>query len=427
MAGSEPAISCRGVWKSYRIYHQRSHTLKEKVLSRRNLYEDFWALKGIDLDVSRGTTTGIIGTNGSGKSTLLKTMARILTPNRGSLEVHGKMSPLLELGTGFHPELTGRENVYLGSSLLGQSRRQVDERYDEIVDFAGIADFMDTPVKNYSSGMYARLAFAVAISVDPEILLVDEVLSVGDEGFQVRCHQRMAELRDQGCTVVVVSHSLATVRALCSEAAWIDAGTVRQCGPSGDVVAAYLDAVHEGLLPGAPGAPAPAEGSGGHTLTGEARILDVSFVTPRGGPCAALHTGDSVTIRIRTVASRPLDDVSCGIAIHRGDDATLVFGQNTAEAGYALHLEGESVVEFAVEQLPLRAGAHTLTVALHDAAVRTVFDWHDKRYPLLVRADDARRASAGAAYIEGRWSATALPAAAGLEERPGPPPQAVPA
>ncbi len=401
MAESGPAIACRGVWKSYRIYHQRSHTLKEKILSRRNLYEDFWALRGIDLEVHRGTTMGIIGTNGSGKSTLLKTMARILTPNRGSLEVHGRMSPLLELGTGFHPELTGRENVYLGSSLLGQSRKQVDARYDEIVDFAGIESFMDSPVKNYSSGMYARLAFAVAISVDPEILLVDEVLSVGDEGFQVRCHQRMAELRENGATVVVVSHSLATVRALCSQVAWIDAGTVRCVGPAGEVVGNYLDSVHEGLLP-TEAANGDTDRTGGRALTGAACVLDVSVRTVHGQPATSIHTGDAITISILATAPEALHDVSCGIAIHRGDDSTLVFGQNTHEADCPVVIDGDTRIEFAIHHLPLRPGAHTLTVALHDHRVNTIYDWHDKRYALLVRSDSGRT-GAGAVHIDGDW------------------------
>ena len=157
------------------------------MLSRAHRYEDFWALKGIDLEVPTGTTLGIIGPNGSGKSTLVKTMAKIFNPNKGTLTVNGSISPLLELGTGFHPELTGKENVFLAGSVMGQTKRDVERRYDSIVDFAGIEQFMDIPVKNYSSGMYARLAFAVAISVEPDILLVDEVLSVGDESFQLRC------------------------------------------------------------------------------------------------------------------------------------------------------------------------------------------------------------------------------------------------
>ncbi|MGQ0743367.1 MAG: ABC transporter ATP-binding protein [Acidimicrobiales bacterium] len=408
LMADEEVIVCEEVWKSYRIYHQRSHTLKEKVLARRNRFDEFWALRGVDLRVSRGSTLGIIGSNGSGKSTLLKTMARILSPNRGRVQVVGRMSPLLELGTGFHPELTGRENVYLGSSLLGQSRRQVDARYDSIVDFAGVSEFMDTPVKNYSSGMYARLAFAVAISVDPEILLVDEVLSVGDEGFQVRCHQRMADLRDQGATVVVVSHSLATVRSLCTEAVWLEAGTIRRRGPAAEVVAGYLDDVHAGLLGTDVGPDTPGVADGGHRLTGDARISGVSMLDGQGRAVESVRTGEAVNLRIRAFAPGPIGDVACGIAIYRCDDGVCVFGQNTTEAGYDFRLAGESEIDFAIDHLPLRAGAHVITVALHDRAVSAIYDWHERRYPLLVRAEGSRVAGAGAAFIDGRWEARPL-------------------
>ena len=180
----ESAVVCEEVWKSFRIYHQRSNSLKERVITRRNHFEEFWALKDISLEIPHGATLGIVGSNGSGKSTLLKTIARILTPNKGSVHVEGRMSSLLELGTGFHPELTGRENVFLGGSVMGMSKLELNKNYSGIVEFAGIESFIDMPMKNYSSGMYARLAFALAISVDPEILVIDEVLAVGDEDFQ---------------------------------------------------------------------------------------------------------------------------------------------------------------------------------------------------------------------------------------------------
>ncbi|MGH9189705.1 MAG: ABC transporter ATP-binding protein [Acidimicrobiales bacterium] len=400
---TDVAIACEGVWKSYRIYHQRSHTLKERVLSRRNLYEDFWALRGIDLEVQAGTTMGIVGANGSGKSTLLKTLARILTPNKGTLTVNGRVSPLLELGTGFHSELTGRENVFLASSLLGQSRRQVEARYDAIVDFAGIPNFMDIPVKNYSSGMYARLAFAVAISVEPEILLVDEVLSVGDEEFQLRCFQRMAELRAQGVTVVLVTHSLATVRSLCAEAVWMDEGKARMVGPAADVVAGYLDAVRHDLAPGAAG-----PGGTGRSASdpSQAEITDVSFLDGHGEPAGGFRTGDPLTIRVRYRSRERLDDVSCGVAIHRSDNGAHVFGQNTAEARLALTLDGEGSVDFVVPSLPLLRGVYSVTVALHDTAVVNVYDWHERRYSFIVFDSPDLPPESGTVHLGSRWVAS---------------------
>lgn len=394
------AIACEALWKSYRIYHRRSNTLKEKVLSRRNLYEDFWALRGVDLEVPEAATFGIIGANGSGKSTLLKTMARILTPNKGQVVVNGTISPLLELGTGFHPELTGKENVYLASSLLGQARRDVDGRYDDIVDFAGIEPFMDSPVKNYSSGMYARLAFAVAISVEPEILIVDEVLSVGDEAFQLKCYERMAKLRAEGRTVVMVTHGLETIRSLCSEAAWIDDGTVRSCGKAHDVVATYLKDVH-----GDNRYDHDWSHTGNRFGSGQAEISDLTFLDGDGFPAPLYRTGDAMTIRLNYRAHEPLDDVSCGIAVYRADNGAYLFGHNSREAGVRLSLEGSGTIAFTVPELPLLQGSYSVTVALHEIG-KKIYDYHDRRYSFLVVHNSDLLEEAGMIHVASEWKVT---------------------
>ncbi len=407
MTRADVAIRCRDVWKSYRVYHQRSHSLKEKVLSRRNRYEEFWALRGVDLDVPTGTTLGILGSNGSGKSTLLKTMACVLTPNRGSVEVSGTVSPLLELGTGFHPELTGRENLYLGGSLLGRTQRDIASKYDEIVEFAVMGDFIDMPFKNYSSGMQARLAFALASSVDPEILLVDEVLSVGDERFQIRCHQRIAEFRAEGRTIVLVSHNLDTIRALCSEAAWMEEGTVRRAGPAHDVVGTYLVEVH--------GATDDAHSSpelGSRYGNGQARITNVVLLDRDGLEADDFRTGETLRLRLHYQADHAIDDVCCGVAVHRAGDLTHVFGQNTQQAGFPLTLSSEGMIEFTVPSLPLLAGRYLVTLALHDQGGTTVYDWHERRYPLVVSENPALPPGAGIVHVAGRWKALAPPVAA---------------
>ena len=207
---SEPAVTRRGRLPSGSASTtSATRRLKATVMrGGRARYEEFWALGDVSFEVAEGTTFGLIGHNGSGKSTLLKCLARILEPDQGTIRIDGQMSALLELGAGFHPELSGRENVYLNGSILGLSKRQIDRRFDDIVGFAGLERFIDTPVKNYSSGMYVRLGFSVAINVDPDMLLVDEVLAVGDEEFQRKCLERFAELRDAGKTIVVVTHSL---------------------------------------------------------------------------------------------------------------------------------------------------------------------------------------------------------------------------
>lgn len=394
---SDVAIACEGVWKSYRIYHQRSHTLKEKILSRRNRYEEFWALKGIDLEVERGTTTGILGTNGSGKSTLLKTMARILTPNRGSVLVSGTMASLLELGIGFHPELTGSENVYLSGSLMGRSRREVDAQYDEIVHFAGIESFMDMPVKNYSTGMYARLAFAVAVSVEPEILLVDEVLSVGDESFQMRCFERMAEFRSQGRTVVIVTHSLDTVRGLCSRAVWIDHGEMKMDGAAQEVVNTYFEEVHRESQPAA------SASTVGNWESKHARIVEVSFASKDGAkPSNIFETGDSLTMSIRYESDGAMSALACGLAVFRADNGAYLFGRDTRELKASL-APGKGLVELVVPHLPLLSGRYLVTVALYDEARTEIYDIQDHNHWFSVLQNHELPPAAGTVHVPSEW------------------------
>src|SRR5690349_15644695 len=219
------AIKVDGVSKRFRLYQERNTSLKATVLRRkRAVYKELWALQDVSFEVAEGQTFGLIGHNGSGKSTMLKCMAKILTPDRGSITTRGKISALLELGEGFHPELSGRDNVYLNASILGLPKKEIDRRFDEIVDFSGLEDRIDTPVKNYSSGMYIRLGFSVAINVDPEILLIDEILTVGDESFQRKCSQKFDDLKDAGKTIVIVSHGLGSVKELCDEVALLDHG-----------------------------------------------------------------------------------------------------------------------------------------------------------------------------------------------------------
>src|SRR5262249_54129344 len=212
---------------------------------KRTVHEDFWALKGVSFEVEEGTTYGLIGHNGSGKSTMLKCMARIYRPDRGSIAMKGRVSALLELGAGFHPQLSGRENVYLNGSILGMSKREIDKRFDDIVGFAGLEEFIDTPVKNYSSGMFVRLGFSVAITVEPDILMIDEILAVGDESFQLKCMEKFAEIRRSGRTIVLVSHGLDAVRNVCDRAVWLDQGSMMKEGESQEVVTSYLESVRD--------------------------------------------------------------------------------------------------------------------------------------------------------------------------------------
>jgi ABC-2 type transport system ATP-binding protein len=241
---SDWAVQVREVSKRFRLYHERNQTLKSAILrGRTSKHEDFWALKDISFDVLAGETHGLIGSNGSGKSTLLKCLAKIYWPTSGTIDYRGRMASLLEVGSGFHLELSGRENIYLNGSILGMSKKDIDSKFDEIVDFSGVERFLDQPVKNYSSGMYVRLGFSIAINVDPDILVVDEVLSVGDEEFQRKSFQKFRELKKQGKTIILVTHAMPVVRDLCDSVTWLNNGVLQKSGPTQAVVDAYLDSV----------------------------------------------------------------------------------------------------------------------------------------------------------------------------------------
>jgi ABC-type polysaccharide/polyol phosphate transport system ATPase subunit len=241
----ETVINLNDVSVRYRLPGERIHTFKEyviRILQNKIKFKDFYALKGVNLEIFKGEILGIIGNNGAGKSTMLKVISRVLIPTHGRVWIKGAVSPLLELGAGFHPELTGRENVFLNGTILGHPTREIEEHMEEIIEFSELGDFIDSPLRTYSSGMHARLGFAAATSWDPSILILDEVLSVGDETFRKKCEARMRKFRSGGTTSIMVSHSMDSVMSLCKRAAWLDHGTVQLVGPADEVVAAYRKA-----------------------------------------------------------------------------------------------------------------------------------------------------------------------------------------
>jgi ABC-type polysaccharide/polyol phosphate transport system ATPase subunit len=245
MMNKEPVIRLEDVGVRYRIASERVATFKEYLIRRfqgKIALGDFWALRQVDLNIFKGEMLGLIGPNGAGKSTLLKLIARVMRPTKGRVWVKGVVAPLLEFGAGFHPDLTGRENIFLNGALLGFTNDEMQEKYDRIVDFAELWEFIDVPVRNYSSGMAARLGFAVATDIDPDILILDEVLSVGDEGFQHKSLARMEEFRDHGATIILVSHNMDTIKEMCHRAVWLDHGQITIVGETSEVVPAYQEA-----------------------------------------------------------------------------------------------------------------------------------------------------------------------------------------
>jgi len=361
------AVTVTDVSKRFRLFHERNQSLKAwAVRRRRATFEEFWALADVSVEIPTGKTFGLIGENGSGKSTLLKCIARILTPDKGTIVSSGKMSALLELGAGFHPELSGRDNIYLNGSILGLSKRDIDSRFDEIVEFAGLEQFIDTPVKNYSSGMYVRLGFSVAINVDPDILLVDEVLAVGDEQFQRKCSEKFADLKEAGKTIVLVSHALGTVRNLCDDVLLLEHGRARAIGDANEVIETYLGEVHVDSRP---------DGEHGQRWgSGEATVERVELLRPDGSPVQSVRTGDPLVIRYHYVALEPILRPVFGMALHTVD-GVHVTGPNTRDVDEVPEkIVGEGHVDLIIDRLLLTPGTYDVSVSLYDHACLHAYD-----------------------------------------------------
>jgi ABC-2 type transport system ATP-binding protein len=396
-SGSGAVVRADGVWKKFRLYHERNQSLKSAVMRRgRARYEDFWALKDVSFEVHPGTTFALVGHNGSGKSTMLKCLAKILRPEKGEVAVDGKMSALLELGAGFHPELSGRENVFLNGAILGLSKRELERKFDEIVGFAGLEQFIDMPVKNYSSGMYVRLGFSVAINVDPDVLLIDEVLAVGDEEFQRKCLERVADLRSQGKTIVVVTHSLMTVRSLCDEAIWLEHGNVREMGKADQVADAYLGQVHVDLK--AQEDANPRTGAGRVQLTG-LEVLDAG-----GRPVDQVCTGDKITLRLHYDVSEPVENPVFSFSVHT-PDGVLLTGPNTKEAAVRVdQITGSGVVDLEVPRLMLLLGNYDLSAECTNDTVTHSYDRLQRRLRFDVKPGTPHETYGGMFSLGGRWT-----------------------
>jgi ABC-2 type transport system ATP-binding protein len=392
---SDPAVSVEHVSKRFRKYAQRNQSLKSAIMrGRRAKYEEFWALKDVSFEIPIGSTFGLIGENGSGKSTLLKCIARILQPDAGRVAVNGSLAALLELGSGFHAELSGRENVYLNGSILGMTRREIDHRFDDIVSFAGVESFIDEPVKNYSSGMYVRLGFSVAINVDPEILLVDEVLAVGDAAFQEKCMEKFADFRRAGKTVVVVSHAMGTMRHLCDHVAWLQHGTLIEAGPATQVVDEYVDEVHEERT--------PTENAESRWGSGEARLDKVELLDATGRGITKCRTGDTVVVRLHYACDEPIPKPVFGLALENLE-GVYVWAHNSRD-GDAVpdEIDGRGHVDLFVPSLPLQAGTFDVIASIVDYSTTHVFDFqrHCYRFDVL---DGRPRESGGIVAFGGRW------------------------
>src|SRR6267143_1195903 len=358
----EIAIRAGGLSKRYRMGEQERYTALRDVLARslrapwtlfrRAPHEMFWALKDVDLEVKHGEVLGLIGRNGAGKTTLLKILSRITRPTSGWAEIYGRVGSLLEVGTGFHPELTGRENIYLSGAILGMTKREIVTKFDEIVAFAELEKFLDMQVKHYSSGMYVRLAFGVAAHLEPEILLVDEVLAVGDINFQKKCLGKMGDVARAGRTVVLVSHQLNQIRRLCHRVVWIDAGSVRRDGPTHEVVSAYESAMARGDSN---------NGSKVRPTDSKGRFLKWEIVEPRSDEPHILSTLGPVTVKFTVEMNERLEKAVHGIALFN-HDRQLMWGW----AAYDFNVpRGVQEFRYVFAMLPLRPGPYSWLVSLY--------------------------------------------------------------
>ncbi|MFI5047357.1 MAG: ABC transporter ATP-binding protein [Acidimicrobiia bacterium] len=372
------AISIRDVSKHFTLAHERYPSLKERVIHfGRTPSEDFIALHPLDLEIETGTSFGLLGHNGSGKSTLLKCIAGILRPTTGTIETKGRVAALLELGAGFQAELTGRENVFLNGAILGMSKRELTRRFDEIVAFAEIESFIDTQVRFYSSGMYVRLGFAIAVNVDPDILLVDEVLAVGDEAFQRKCLDRVQQFQREGRTIVVVSHSPDLVRRICQAAAVLDHGHLVAAGDPSEAVLVYREHLRMAAPHPKPGDPP--------TVDDRVRVTDVQILHPGLPERAYLEPGEPMTVRVDFDVDAPVDDPVVTLLICDSGGGTL-HGSGTADEGIVTgHFDTHGTVEFVYDEIPLFDGEYAITVCITSSDGASIYDWHEQRYQFQVR------------------------------------------
>jgi ABC-type polysaccharide/polyol phosphate transport system ATPase subunit len=378
-----PAIEIKDLSKSFRLYTRKTESAIERFLMlKRSRYEKLWALRDINLTVEEGRVLGVVGPNGSGKSTLLKVLSRIYRPDAGTFRVKGNVAALLELGAGFHPELTGRDNIYLNGSIMGLSRREINERFDEIVEFSGLERFLDTPVKNYSSGMAIRLGFSVAMSIDPDVLLIDEVLAVGDLNFSKKSFLKIKSFAESGRTILFVSHDLSVVGSFADEVVWLDEGRIRGQGVPEEIVNAYMrdlqvrrEEIHSR------GRALQAEMQRERSGTGEVTIEKVRLLSTDGVERYLFNSGEDMEVSVEYQAHQAIRSHSLYLALH-AFDGRLVIGPILRP--YEAPINGKGVIHAAFRGLPLLKGEYFLSVGLFRDDWVNPYDFHERYYRFTV-------------------------------------------
>lgn len=380
------ALALRNISKKYLIHR---HKKLADLISRRSssdveFEEEFWAIKNISFEVAQGSTFGIIGSNGAGKSTILKLMSGITYPTSGTFEINGSLAALIEVGAGFHPDLTGRENVYLNGSILGLSKAEIGKKFDEIVEFAELEQFIDTPVKRFSSGMYVRLGFSVAVHIETDILLVDEVLSVGDMAFQRKCLRRMHEIKDRGRTIVFITHNLETMQNICNEAIWLDRGQIKMQGNPKEIVSSYIEETDFNILSSEYHNRDKYYESTERWGTGDVKLEKVKVTDLKGDPALKIVSSSGLDIIIEYSVKETIKKPVFWISIS-GEDNTKVAGATTMLADICPH-DKKSVknIRCRIKSLPLQSGIYYINVGVFNESCNVAYDRWGKVHKFMV-------------------------------------------
>jgi lipopolysaccharide transport system ATP-binding protein len=399
-------LQFENVSKRYRVQGEaqpRGSGLLSRIRSNAGGKKDFWALRDVSFAVKRGESLGIIGHNGAGKSTILKLLSNITAPSRGKIHINGRLSALLEVGSGFHPELTGRENTYLSGSILGMRRSEITSKMESIIDFAGVRRFIDIPVKRYSSGMYVRLGFSIAAHLDPDILLLDEVLAVGDLGFQEKCKKRIMELHEQGTTLVFISHDLSAVRSLCQRVILMQQGQVIGEGTADEVIQQYTEQASFHSKP---------------QISGDARlaeIVNVAFYDKDGNRATSFNTGGPLTARLEYLVHRPIPEGAVSLYFMNIDGA-IATQWTTSLTGSPIHMErGRRSVEFSCDELGLQPGVYSIDANIEISGTKEEVEWQHGCTSIHV---DSNKELRGQFYMPHTWRELAVSEAISETEVP---------